>query len=77
MGKLIGSVTHDLRESVNKLTDRFQMTGAYSHMGVNARDGVVSFLNVMSAERGATSNWKVDKPTEQELPTLRQISDLA
>ncbi|KAJ4993437.1 hypothetical protein SVAN01_00985 [Stagonosporopsis vannaccii] len=51
-------------------------TGAYAHIGVNARDGVVSFLNIMSAEKAATDNWKVEKPVDFELPRLRQISDL-
>lgn len=53
------------------------MTDAYSHMGVNARDGVLTFLNVRSAERGAIVTWKVEKPAVDELPKLRQISDLA
>ena len=53
------------------------MTNAYSHMGVNARDGVVTFLNVRSVERGAMMTWNVDKPAAEELPKLRQISDLA
>ena len=53
------------------------MTGAYSHVGVNARDGVVSFLNVKSAEQGASKTWNVDKPADEDLPKLRQISDFA
>ncbi|KAF3009504.1 hypothetical protein E8E13_003824 [Curvularia kusanoi] len=55
----------------------YRMTGAYSHIGVNARDGVISFFNVMSAERGAAHYWGVDQPSVEELPKLRQISDLA
>lgn len=46
-------------------------------MGVNARDGVISFLNVRSAERSAVALWKVTKPAADDLPKLRQISDLA
>lgn len=53
------------------------MTGAYSVIGVNARDGVISFLDVRSAEKGASMTWGVEKPPINELPKLRQISDLA
>ncbi|KAJ8106913.1 hypothetical protein OPT61_g9226 [Boeremia exigua] len=55
----------------------YRMTGAWSHMGVNARDGVVTFLNVRSAQRGAIYSWAVEKPKNTELPQLRQISDIA
>jgi hypothetical protein len=53
------------------------MTDAHSVMAVNARDGVLTFLDVKSAEKGASRTWGVAKPSVDELPKLRQISDLA
>ncbi len=46
-------------------------------MGVNARDGVLSFLNVRSAEKAASNLWGVDKPEDADLPRLRKMSDIA
>ncbi|KZM28677.1 uncharacterized protein EKO05_0009934 [Ascochyta rabiei] len=56
---------------------KYRMTDAYAHIGVNARDGVISFLNVKSAERGAIQAWKVERPLVNDLPRLRQISDIS
>ncbi|KAJ4311116.1 Mitochondrial import inner membrane translocase subunit tim8 [Neodidymelliopsis sp. IMI 364377] len=55
----------------------YRMTDAHSVMAVNARDGVLTFLDVKSAEKGASRVWGVAKPSVDELPKLRQISDLA
>ncbi|KAH6639025.1 hypothetical protein C7974DRAFT_387722 [Boeremia exigua] len=54
----------------------YRTTGAYAHIGVNARDGVVSFMNVRSADTAAISNWQVAQPADAEMPRLRKISDI-
>ncbi|KAJ4347557.1 Mitochondrial import inner membrane translocase subunit tim8 [Ascochyta clinopodiicola] len=55
----------------------YRMTNAYAHIGVNARDGVISFLNVKSAVQSASQNWAVEKLSLDELPKLRQLSDIS
>lgn len=44
---------------------------------MNAKDGVIYFLNVRSALEGAKSSWKDENPPLDELPALRSISDMA
>ncbi|KAH6639024.1 hypothetical protein C7974DRAFT_448848 [Boeremia exigua] len=46
-------------------------------IGVNAEDGIVHFFDVRSAYEGAKRLWAVENAPMDELPALRQISDMA
>ncbi len=50
---------------------------AHAVIGVNTEAGVIYFVDIASAFEAAKSLWKVAKPSLDELPQLRQISDIA
>lgn len=56
---------------------RYQVTGAYSRVGINRNDGIVYFLHRMSPEKSAATLWKTQSPDPAALPKLRSSSDLA
>ena len=53
------------------------MTNAVMNIGVNARDGMITFLNVKSAEQSAMQTWGVDEAAADDLPKLNRVSDIA
>lgn len=53
------------------------MTDAIMQMGVNARDGMIAFFNVRSAEQSAMQIWGVDEVATDDLPMLNRISDIS
>jgi hypothetical protein len=57
-------------------TNRQQETGATFQFGVNGKDGMVTLINVISAGYSAQRLWQ-RKPTSDELPQIRSISDVA
>ncbi|KAJ4993438.1 hypothetical protein SVAN01_00986 [Stagonosporopsis vannaccii] len=52
-------------------------TRATATIGANAQDGVIYFFNVKSAVEGAKLVWGVTQPPVDQLPQLKQISDMA
>lgn len=44
-------------------------------MGVNSRDGVLTFFNVRSAQQSAELLWGIDEVSPVELPALNRIPD--
>ncbi|XPT03569.1 Mitochondrial import inner membrane translocase subunit tim8 [Ascochyta lentis] len=68
----------DDRDQTYKVGDKeYRVTGAYSIIGVNARSGVIYFVDVRSAFHAAEYLWKPEVPTADTLPALKQISDIA
>jgi hypothetical protein len=53
------------------------MTDAIMQMGVNVRDGVLTYFNVRSAEQSAMLLWGVDEVSASELPALNRVSDVS
>lgn len=53
------------------------MTGAHATFGINVEQGVLVFVDVASASLKAAAIWGVQKPPVDQLPALRQMSDLA
>ena len=53
------------------------MTGAHGTFGINVDQGIVWFIDVASASLKAASLWGVQNPPVDQLPALRQMSDLA
>jgi hypothetical protein len=53
------------------------VTGAYSKIGINAKDGVIYFLQRKSPDKAAQDLWHVVEPVDAELPKLRASSDIA
>jgi len=52
------------------------VTDARASIGVNAHDGMITFLDILSAVEGAKRTWNVANPPVDELPKLRSISDI-
>ncbi|KAF1928401.1 uncharacterized protein M421DRAFT_92650 [Didymella exigua CBS 183.55] len=46
-------------------------------IGVNARNGMITFFNVRSAAQSAMQIWGVDEVTADELPELNRVSDIS
>lgn len=55
----------------------FQITGAHGTFGVNVAEGIVWFIDVASASLKAASLWGVPNPPVEQLPALRQMSDIS
>lgn len=53
------------------------MTNAIMQMAVNARDGMITYFNVRSAEQSAILIWGVDEPAVADLPKLNRVSDIS
>jgi hypothetical protein len=54
-----------------------QATGAHGTFGVNVKGGALFLIEVASAPRTAALLWDVDPVPKDQLPEIRQISDLA
>lgn len=70
------------RVSINTLLashhiDLLQATGAHGTFGINVEEGALFLIEVASAPRTAALLWDVDPAPKDELPEIRQISDLA
>jgi hypothetical protein len=55
---------------------RYQVTGAYSRIGINRNDGIVYFLHRLSPEKSAEILWNNPTPDPAALPEIRSSSDL-
>lgn len=54
-----------------------KVTGAEYIMGVNAQDGLVYFINLLSPVQSAMQLWKTPNPSKDDLPAIRSSSDVA
>ena len=66
-----------MQELKSWFTDYLQATGAHGTFGINIDEGAVLFIDVASARLKAAELWRVDKPPANQLPELRQMSDLS
>jgi hypothetical protein len=59
---------------------RYRVTAAHHVIGINAQDGVIHFINRVSAASSAKTLWGLggrDQPPKDELPALASSSDIA
>lgn len=59
------------------LTLHPKITNGLCKVGINARDGLISFLHVVSPVKAAEDTWGTSNIRSSELPQLRTSSDLA
>lgn len=62
---------------ISQLVDRLQATGAHGTFGINVEEGALFLIDVASGPRTAARIWDVDPVPKDQLPGMRQISDLA
>jgi hypothetical protein len=55
---------------------KYQVTGAYSRVGINRNDGIVYFLHRLSPEKSAEILWNNPSLDPAALPKIRSSSDL-
>ena len=55
----------------------FQVTGAFSSIGINADAGLVYFISRKSARESAKVLWRPNTPRSRDLPALRSNGDFA
>ncbi|KAF1915787.1 hypothetical protein BDU57DRAFT_450258 [Ampelomyces quisqualis] len=55
----------------------YRVTNAEFIMGVNAKDGLVYFINLLSPVQGAMQLWNNPNPSKDDLPAIRSSSDIA
>lgn len=54
-----------------------QVTDAEFTIGVNAQDGIIFFINLVSPVQGAKKLWYQQDPPKDALPGIRSSSDVA
>ncbi|KAG9204157.1 hypothetical protein G6514_001795 [Epicoccum nigrum] len=71
-----GSLPAEVDQKYDAEGREYRVTGAYSRVGINRKDGIVYFLHRVSPEKGAEMLWDNPSPDPAALPKIRSSSDL-